>query len=128
MRAQRTTKQRRAIEAALRAAKRPLNPQEVLDLARDEVENLGIATVYRTLRVMSEAGEISAVQLPGEPPRYEMSHAADHHHHHFHCEKCNRVYDIHGCPTGFTAMLPNGFRLSRHEVVLYGVCGECGAA
>ena len=64
----RMTRQRKAITEAFEKANRPLSPTEVLDLARDEVPNLGLSTVYRSLRLMAEQGEIAVVELPGELP------------------------------------------------------------
>lgn len=120
---QRNTHQRRAIYRVLEEADRPLSPQEVLEHARREVPNLGIATVYRAVKAMVEAGDLTSVQLPGEAPRYEF--AGKHHHHHFRCLKCDRVFEIEGCPGGLASMLPEGFQLERHDVVLYGACSEC---
>ena len=40
-----------------------------------------------------------------------------------------RVYDIDGCvssPASLGSNLPSGFELEGHEVVLFGVCAECG--
>ena len=42
---------------------------------------LGIATVYRNIRSLTEEGELSEVKLPGENPRFEL--AGHQHHHHF---------------------------------------------
>ncbi|MFP4171386.1 MAG: Fur family transcriptional regulator [Candidatus Hydrogenedentota bacterium] len=119
----RSTHQRRAIYRVLEETDRPLSPQEVLEQARREVPNLGIATVYRTVKALTEGGDLTAVQLPGEAPRYEL--AGKHHHHHFRCLKCNRVFEIEGCPGGLAALLPDGFVLEGHDVVLYGRCNEC---
>ena len=47
------TRQRDAIRAAFEAAGRPLSTEEVLDSAQQQVEGLGIATVYRNIRPLS---------------------------------------------------------------------------
>lgn len=120
---ERDTAQRRAIRSALERTSRPLSPREVLDVARRRVGSLGIATVYRTLNALVEDGWLVAVELPGEPPRYERS--GKDHHHHFVCDECGRVYEVEGCPGGISAVVPDGFRLTRHEVVLYGACPSC---
>lgn len=121
----RVTKQREAIEAAFRSTGRPLSPPEIHALASATIENLGLSTVYRTLRRLEDEGLITPVTVPGEAPRYELAHVASHHHHHFHCRVCGRVYDIHGCPTGLKQMAPRGFRVEDHTVVLHGVCKAC---
>jgi Fur family transcriptional regulator, ferric uptake regulator len=124
-RMQRDTKQRRAIREALERAGLPLSPKEVLDLAKPTVPGLGIATVYRNLKALLEEEWLVAVELPGEPPRYEI--AGKGHHHHFHCRECDRVFDVKECPGNLQAVTPKGFRLERHEFVLYGLCPACAA-
>ncbi len=68
---ERNTRQRNAIRDAIVQADRPLLPQEVLDAAQHAVPGLGITTVYRTLKLLVEEGELQAVNLPGENPRFE---------------------------------------------------------
>lgn len=123
---QRHTRQRQAIRDALVDAGRPLSTQEVLQAAQHKVPGLGIATVYRTLANLLEEKSIAAVELPGEPPRYEV--AGKHHHHHFHCLYCGKVFEIERCPGNLEALAPKGFETERHEIVLYGRCSECGQA
>jgi Fur family transcriptional regulator, ferric uptake regulator len=120
---ERDTRQRRAIRDVLLAAGRPLSPHEVLAGAKRKVRGLGIATVYRTLKGLVDQGWLAAVELPGEPPRYEL--AGKGHHHHFHCRGCGRVYELEGCPEGLKRLAPKGFSLETHEVVLYGRCAAC---
>jgi Fur family ferric uptake transcriptional regulator len=125
---ERSTRQRTAIRAAITAAARPLTPQEVLELVRPSVAEIGIATVYRNLKSLLAEGEIEPVNLPGESARYETTHAAHHHHHHFHCNTCDRVFDVEGCPGSMDQLAPKGFAIQRHELTLYGICAECAAA
>jgi Fe2+ or Zn2+ uptake regulation protein len=70
---ERNTRQRTAIRDAIAVADRPLLPQEVLDAAQAASPGLGIATVYRNLKALLDEGEVCAVQLPGENPRYEIA-------------------------------------------------------
>jgi Fur family transcriptional regulator, ferric uptake regulator len=125
MKMERDTAQRRAIRSVIVEADRPLSPREVLDAAQGDVSSLGIATVYRNLKALLEEGWLAAVELPGEPPRYEV--AGKQHHHHFLCTKCERVFELPGCPGNLNATVPEGFRTERHEVVLFGLCDRCPA-
>jgi Fur family ferric uptake transcriptional regulator len=119
----RQTRQRAAIEAALAGSEHPLSPEQLLARAQRKVPGLGMATVYRAIRDMTTEGLLTAVELPGAPPRYELSGRG--HHHHFECRQCDRVFEVPGCPGDLSALTPSGFALERHEVVLYGLCGEC---
>jgi Fur family transcriptional regulator, ferric uptake regulator len=122
---QRETKQRKAIRRAITDAGHPLSPAELHERASDEVEGLGIATVYRNIKALQEDGWLAMVELPGEPPRYER--AGKDHHHHFHCRSCDRVFEVDGCPGNLKSVTPDGFKLEDHEFVLYGRCVECAA-
>ena len=123
---QRHTRQREAIRAVLAAAGRPLGPQEILAAVRRELPALGMATVYRTVKGLLDDGWLRAVELPGAPPRYEV--AGKGHHHHFHCRACDGVFEVDACPAGIRGLLPERFRLERHEIILYGLCATCGEA
>src|SRR5258708_11179952 len=46
---------------------------EILGAAQREVPAIGLATVYRNIKQLMEAGEVQAVDLPGEATRYERS-------------------------------------------------------
>lgn len=98
----------------------------MLEAAQADVPGLSLATVYRNLKQLMDAGEISPVSLPGESPRYEASHHT--HHHHFQCLACQRVFDVHQCPGDMAALAPAGFTVEAHELTLYGRCSDCGPA
>lgn len=122
---QRKTNQRDAIRRALEITDRPLGPQEIWEIAKQDAPSLGIATVYRALKSLVEEKWIVPVELPGQPPRYERGGKG--HHHHFQCFYCNGVFevDIEGCPDTLGTRLPTGYRMEAHEVFLYGRCPEC---
>ncbi len=120
---ERQTKQRHAIEAAIREGGRPLLPAELVTLAQETVPGINIATVYRCVKALAEEGVIRAVELSGEPARYERADL--HHHHHFRCDECERVFDVPGCRGGVESNVPDGFSVRAHEVVLFGRCAEC---
>ena len=119
----RTTKQREAIQTAFLDTDRPLKPDEALARAARQVPTLGIATVYRTINKLLEEGWLEVVEIPGEPPRYEV--AGKHHHHHFLCTKCEKMFELDGCSGNLSSLLPDGFSLHRHHLTLFGCCKDC---
>ena len=121
----RSTRQRSALLAIIAREARPLSPYELHDLALRAIPSISQSTVYRNLRALEEAGEIHAVSIPGQLARYELAEIAAHHHHHFHCRGCDRVYDLEGCPGGLRGLLPRGFTLEEHTIVLSGKCEAC---
>jgi len=120
---ERSTRQRTAIRDAIAGAGRPLSPAEVLAVAQLQAPGLSLATVYRNLKLLQEADEITVVTLPGDNPRYEAGRHG--HHHHFQCTACERVFDVHACPGNLARLAPPGFSVDRHELTLYGRCAEC---
>jgi Fur family ferric uptake transcriptional regulator len=119
----RNTKQRDAVRSAFEETDRPLSPEEVLEIAIRSVPGLGIATVYRNIKGLLEDGWLTTVALIGDVPRYEKS--GKHHHHHFHCVTCNKVFELSGCPDGINRLVPKGFKVNSHHLVLDGTCKEC---
>lgn len=120
----RHTRQRAAIEDVFETTHRPLGPNEVLELARESVKHLGIATVYRALNDLVAEGILKPVELPGQPPRYEKADLK--HHHHFHCQQCDKVFDLEGCLLKSDLHVPPGFEVRGHEITLRGLCPDCG--
>jgi Fur family transcriptional regulator, ferric uptake regulator len=123
---QRNTDQRQAIREVFTQSDRPLSTDEVLRAAQTHKPGLGIATVYRTIKLLIDEGWLATVKLPGEPPRYEM--AGKPHHHHFYCNQCGRVFEVPGKAELLEAVVPDGFMLESHDLVLYGRCPPCTQA
>ena len=122
----RSTKQRRAILAALRGADGPLTPQEVHAEAARHAMTLGLATVYRNLQRLERAGDVVPVHLPNDTTRYEP--AGKRHHHHFCCRGCEGVFEVEArCPVAPLegATLPGGFEIESHDLTFYGLCHGC---
>ena len=125
MTARRATRQQSAVQEAIHAAGRPLSVNEIHEMAQEVVPSLGVRTVYRVIRRLEEDGAVQPVIVSGQPPRYESAEVAAHHHHHFHCESCDRVFDVPGCAGELERMVPSGFVLEEHEITLRGLCAEC---
>jgi Fur family transcriptional regulator, ferric uptake regulator len=125
MPAKRNTRQREIILETLSRAEGPLTTQGILERARVELPQLGLATVYRTVALLRDDGRILEVRLPGEEPRFEPVRQA--HHHHFCCTRCHRVLELDFCPVQIPkgTLLPNGFRVQDHHLTLYGLCAAC---
>ncbi len=121
----RTTNQREGVVQVLKESKGPLTPQEILERTQKITSNVGIATIYRTIKLLSETNKIVMVTLPDGQTRYEMAHLD--HHHHFKCLKCSKIFDLEHCPieVGKSLSLPNGFTLEGHEITLFGICSQC---
>jgi Fur family ferric uptake transcriptional regulator len=122
----RKTKQREAVRKAFLKSARPMTPAEVRERADSHSPGIGIATVYRTLKLLCDEGWLVPVALPGEETTYYER--AQKHHHHFVCRSCDRLFKVSGCPTNLERLTPRGCSLEDHELLLYGRCASCNGA
>ncbi|MFD1794843.1 transcriptional repressor [Paracoccus aurantiacus] len=76
----RVTQQRMALLSILMDAADHPNADELLARARGLDDSMSLATVYRTLSALEEAGLIRKLSLEGEPSRYEIAPVAEHDH------------------------------------------------
>jgi len=111
----------------IRGAPGPLTVSEILAWSQQRVAGLGVATVYRTLKLLQDAKLVRPVILPSGESRFEPAELG--HHHHFHCRSCDSVYDVDSCPIDIPKDKPyaGGFLVEDHEVTLYGRCPDCAA-
>jgi Fur family transcriptional regulator, ferric uptake regulator len=121
---QRQTRQRDTILSVIRGAAGPLTIAEILARGQEEVPGLGIATVYRTVKLLQDAGIIQQVLLPSGEVRFEPVDRG--HHHHFQCRLCAIVIDLDVCHVQIPRnSLPEGFEIEGHELTLFGTCPVC---
>ena len=96
---------------------------EILQIASKEVSQMGIATVYRNVKMMLEAGELEAVDIPGQPPRYQYPREGEGHL--FIDEERDQVHWIEPKLSSKELKLPRRYRTKRVQVICYGeVRGE----
>jgi Fur family transcriptional regulator, ferric uptake regulator len=125
----RSTAQRVRILEALSAERNDATAQEIHARLRAGGDRIGLATVYRTVALLSEHGVIDALaHSPGEVC-YRL--CGEGHHHHLVCTRCHRVVELGGCDLeawmGELATA-HGFAVTSHTIEVAGVCGDCRAA
>ncbi len=110
-----------------------LTAEEIYNLVKTEHPEIGLATVYRTIQVLMEIHLIDRVNFDDGVERYELAHGARegsaHHHHHLICVKCGKVLEFEeDMLEGLELKIAEktGFKVTDHEVKLYGYCNECG--
>jgi Fur family ferric uptake transcriptional regulator len=122
----RPTRQRLAVLASLASEPNDATAQQIHARLRARSERVGLATVYRTLALLSEHGVVDALMHhPGEVC-YRLCGAG--HHHHLVCEECHRVVELGDCELdGWLARLSteHGFTVAAHSVEVTGTCAEC---
>lgn len=121
----RVTPQRQAILRVLEDSDRPLNVEEIL--GRMSGYRSGIPTVYRNLQQFSEHGWVESIIGPDQVMRFVRCHSTKHHHH-LQCDQCGKMVEVEGCAIhkALEDMAGRaGFRITRHQLQLFGLCPEC---
>ncbi len=125
----RLTSQRLAIIKVLLEADEHLTPAEVLERGIGACPGLGLTTVYRTLELLRESGQVQRVHL--EEGCHGYARVQEREGHHLVCQACHRVV---GFPcTGLTDLVEEtaqrtGFSVESHLLELVGLCPECQEA
>ena len=108
-----------------------LTVEDIYDLAKEESQEIGLATIYRTVQVLLELHVIEKVTFDDGFARYELNGeetGSGHRHHHAICTQCGKVYSLE---TDLLDTLEKqvfeslGFEVTDHEVKLYGLCSAC---
>lgn len=119
----RSTEPRRALAAVIGSQERHFTAEI---LRRQLPPKHGRATIYRTLKILVEAGVLCRVLLEDGDLHYQLSHS-DHHHHLLcvHCGASQDLVDFDIEDVLQTTSASHGFELSGHWLELYGRCRNC---
>ena len=115
-----------AVLEALAKEPNDATAQEIHRRLAGSDRKIGLATVYRALSSMSEAGVID--RLPHEAGESCYRLCSPTHHHHLVCESCHRVVELKGCPAGAwaeRAATEHAFEITSHRLEVSGLCAEC---
>lgn len=85
------TQQRRIIFDVIQNSMRHMTAEQIYLEAKQILPSIAIGTVYRNLGLMSEAGEILRIEMPGQPDHFDRTVYP---HHHCLCTHCGEVYDV----------------------------------
>ena len=121
----RSTSPRRAVAAAIASQQRHFTAEEL----RERLPQVGRATVYRSLKLLVEAGVLCRVLLEDGDLHYQLSHRG--HHHHLLCVECGASEDLLGCDIEDLLRQVSSaheFQLSGHWLEVYGRCRQCLSA
>jgi len=90
---------------------------------RKKGEAISLATVYRALRSLAAEGQVTTLPL-APADRFDPTTRP---HYHFHCQKCNRVFDLDlpYKPELDHAIERLGFSVHHHTLVFHGLCPAC---
>lgn len=123
---QRRTRQRAAVDRILNHTEDFRTAQQVHDELRHNGEKIGLTTVYRSLQLMADTGELDAIRNADGEMTYRRCSGG--HHHHLVCRSCGRTVEVTG-PTvekwANAVAAEHGFRDVDHELEIFGTCSNC---
>lgn len=105
-----------------------LSAEDVYHILQDKKPEIGLATVYRTLEILTNLGILDIIEFGDGISRYEITRANEHQHHHIICTMCNSVCDFNEdlLETLETMIYrKKGFLVQDHQVKIYGICKAC---
>ncbi len=121
------TPQRRLILSTFIKQKAHLSAEELYIQVKKHDKSIGQATVYRTLKILHEAGLIEPLDFADGVTRYEMLYG-EVHHDHLICERCGKNIEIEDTTIEKRQeqiAKEKDFLLLRHKMYLYGICSNC---
>jgi Fur family ferric uptake transcriptional regulator len=122
-----STAQRDAIVRVFLDSVGHISVEELYGRVRELHPGIGYATVYRTMKLLTECGIADERHFRNGEARYEMAEKG-HHHDHLICESCGKIVEfaeprIESLQEETAKRL--GFELRGHKMELYGLCREC---
>jgi len=122
-----STRQRDRIVHAFFDAGRHLSAEELYHRLRTEDPSIGLVTVYRTLKLLQEAGLATGRQFGDSYTRFDPN-PADQPHDHLICTRCGKIQEfsdanLHALREKVARS--RGFTVTEHRLELYGFCRDC---
>ena len=121
---------KRIVLKVLLDSKTHLNVKEIYE--RINEYHIGLATVYRALKVFNELGIVKEININGTN-YYEMKiYSGNPLHIHFKCIKCNEIIDIDSQSINFDYLKlnkkveeKNNLEIYDSNIILEGLCSKC---
>lgn len=122
----RPTRQRAAVEALLMDINDFISAQNLHARLRAQGQNVGLATVYRTLQAMATDGDVDMLRTAEGEAVYRQCSTG--HHHHLVCRSCGRTVEVEGPAVESWADkigAEKGFSDVQHTLEIVGTCADC---
>ena len=123
----RPTRQRTAVTDALSRSREFRSAQQIHDLLQTAGDKVGLATVYRTLAALADAGTVDVLRREDGEAVYRQC-VAETHHHHLVCRECGAAVEITGEAVedwARTVAAEHGYSGISHSFELFGTCPDC---
>ncbi|KAF0243430.1 MAG: Fur family transcriptional regulator ferric uptake regulator [bacterium] len=104
-----------------------ISVEELYDLVKKKDSSVGFTTVYRTMKLMTEAGLAHEVRFTDGRARYEHEYNHDHHDH-FICSNCDSVFEFYSAEIEKLQeeiARQYSFKIQDHSHRIFGICSNC---
>jgi len=121
----RMTNQREMILRELVKSKEHLTADELYDIVKKMMPRISLATVYRNLEILSEAGIIGKLEISGRQKRFDFDPED---HDHIYCAVCHRVDNLNIERTGEQTNKMDaveGYIVTGYRLEIVGICESC---
>jgi Fur family ferric uptake transcriptional regulator len=125
-----STRQRSLIIDIFFAMHGHLSVEEVWARVRQDDPRVSVATVYRTMKLLSESGLAHARNFGDGQTRYEPAVGREHHDHLI-CTRCGTIIEFENDQIERmqdAVARKHGFKVTSHKMELYGLCKSCQKA
>ena len=116
------TQQRKIIFGVIQDSMRHMTAEQIYAEAKQILPSIAMGTVYRNLGLMTEAGEILRIEMPGQPDHFDKTIAP---HHHCICPHCGEVWDVPVPDLTRQLQETLGMELESYDLTLRAVCDRC---
>jgi Fur family ferric uptake transcriptional regulator len=128
----RLTGPRRAVVDIVVRHPGPLTVAEIRGRLKGRPANL--VSIYRAVNLLCRLGLLRVADASTGTQRFELAEQFTGHHHHLICQRCGRVEDLEGCLLGDAVLdeirqrvrRSRSFRMTEHDLKLFGLCRHCG--
>lgn len=123
----RLTGQRQIIVDAFLTHKGHISSEELYRMVQASAPDIGFTTVYRTLKLLSEAGLATSRNFGDGYARFESTSQQEHHDHLI-CTKCGKIIEFMNDQIESQQERiaeKHGFTVTNHTLDIYGVCRDC---
>jgi len=121
------TSQRRVVLKTFLDSEKHVSVEELYNAISKTESKIGLATVYRTLALLTKSGLASEMDFGDGQKRYEHCYMHEHHDHML-CTECGKIIEFnHPLIEKFQEEVAtqNGFTITSHKLDLIGICGDC---
>ncbi|MDD3726696.1 MAG: transcriptional repressor [Candidatus Ratteibacteria bacterium] len=124
------------LDILVKNPERHFSAEEIFLIAHRINPAIGLATVYRTLDLLTRMGLIQKLDFGDGKARYEMTEESKKvpHHHHLVCSECGKVIDYTEFTNEEKELLIKiekelsekyKFKIKSHIIQFCGICNEC---